>query len=178
MANAAERAAATPANESVAAPERLARRLDESGARQRLARFGAARFEPAWLSLWAVAIGRSGETAQPAPAAWLLASSLTPRALLWPEALAFDEAACGDENWLCGGDCPTAASFETLWLWERLARPRRWGLRVQPATCRPVALPLWLGYHDGRHTRLIVLSGVSGEPLASLKPAVLAGFSR
>ncbi|WP_110670727.1 hypothetical protein [Salinicola halophilus] len=159
------------------APARLARRLDAKGARRRLARFGAARFEPAQITLWAVAIGGTSANPVSAPAAWLLASSLTPRALLWPGTLAFEDGPGSvDEHWLPGGDCPSATTFERLWLWERLARPRRWGLRVQSDTCRPVALPLWLGYHDGRRTRLIVLSGVSGEPLASLKPAVLAGL--
>ncbi|WP_110648873.1 hypothetical protein [Salinicola peritrichatus] len=152
---------------------RLARRLDVSAARAKLERFGAQRFEPAWLSLWAVAIGRPAQ----APRAWLMAAEHTPRALLWPGALPAQSTDAEDGTALLdGGDCPSTAEFERWWLWERLARPRRWPLRVQPQTRCAVQLPLWLGYRDGRQVRLIVLSGLSGEALGALKPAVLAAL--
>ncbi|WP_110634215.1 hypothetical protein [Salinicola salarius] len=172
---------------------RLPRRVNATDAEPRLRRFGAERFEPAWLSLWAVAIGREAAT----PLAWLLAAENLPRALLVAGELDLQPAEDDDALALGGGQRPTVAQFERWWLWERLARPRRWSLRVQPSTMRAVELPLWLGYSQGRpgysqgrpgysqgqqsyrqrrQTRLIVLSGLSGEALGALKPAVLAGL--
>lgn len=158
---------------------RLPRRVNATDAEPRLRRFGAERFEPAWLSLWAVAIGRGAAT----PLAWLLAAENLPRALLVAGELGLQPAEDDDALALGGGQRPTVAQFERWWLWERLARPRRWSLRVQPSTMRAVQLPLWLGYSQGRlgyrqeyETRLIVLSGLSGEALGALKPAVLAAL--
>ncbi|WP_110675869.1 hypothetical protein [Salinicola sp. RZ23] len=159
----------------------LRRRIDSTAASQRLRRYAAARFEPAWLALWAVALtARQAQT----PDAWLLGRRGLSRALLWPGALAHDtldgEAQVRSALML-GGDavgdaCPSPEAFARWWLWERLAKPRLWPLRVQPATLQRLWLPLWLGYHEGRQTRLIVLSGVSGEALGAFKPAVLAAL--
>lgn len=158
---------------------RLARQVDAAAVEPKLRRFGAARFEPAWLSLWAMAIGREEQK----PIAWLLAADNLPRALLWPGELDPRPAREDCALRLSGGPRPTRQQFERWWLWERLARPRRWSLRAQPTTLHAVALPLWLGYSQGRlgqrsrsQTRLIVISGVSGEALGGLKPAVLAGL--
>ena len=165
---------------------RLPRRVNAADAEPRLRRFGAERFEPAWLSLWAVAIGREATT----PLAWLLAAENLPRALLVAGELDLQPAEDDKALALGGGQRPTLSQFERWWLWERLARPRRWSLRVQPSTMCAVELPLWLGYSQGRpgysegredyrqrrQTRLIVLSGLSGEALGALKPAVLAGL--
>lgn len=158
---------------------RLPRRVNATDAEPRLRRFGAERFEPAWLSLWAVAIGREPST----PLAWLLAAENLPRALLVAGELDLQPAEDDKALALGGGQRPTLSQFERWWLWERLARPRRWPLRMQPATLRAVALPLWLGYspellgsRQRRPTRLVVISGVSGEALSVLKPAVLAGL--
>lgn len=159
--------------DETAPASRLPRRLGAVAAEPRLRRYGAERFEPAWLSLWAVAIGR--ETG--APMAWLLAADNLPRAMLMVGELPLHSADHDGVLALEGGRPPTLSQFERWWLWERLARPRRWSLRVQPATLRAVEFPLWLGYSPGRrHARLIVLSGLSGEALGALKPAVLAGF--
>lgn len=163
-------------------PLRLSHRLDAADVRKRLGRFGADRFEPARLTLWAMAIGKAPRS----PSAWLIGSSDLSRALLLPSARLCDEPSArrtdplGSQEALPleGGGQPSAAQFERWWLWERLAKPRRWVLRVQPETLCRVELPLWLGYRDGRRTRLIVLSGLSGEALGMLKPAVLAGFGR
>ncbi|MGM8851852.1 hypothetical protein ACS8E6_15245 [Salinicola halophyticus] len=169
----------TSEDDALASISWLPRRLDADAAEPKLRRFGAEHFEPAWLSLWAMAIGRDPER----PLAWLLAADHLPRALLIAGAL--DPRPRQDDEALVldGGRQPTRAQFERWWLWERLARPKRWSLRVQPATLRAVALPLWLGYSRGRlgagqerETRLIVLSGLSGEALGALKPAVLAGL--
>lgn len=154
----------------------LSRRLEADAARSRLARFGAHRFEPAWLPLWGIGIGISSVDVSGEADAWLLASDSTPRALLWPGTLGAGAQPPAGDMVLAGTASPAIETFERLWLWERLARPRHWRLRVRPETCRPVTLPLWLGYRDGHRTRLIVLSGVSGEPLGALKPAVLAGL--
>ncbi len=159
--------------DTTAPASRLARQLGATAAEPRLRRYGAERFEPAWLSLWAVAVGR--ETG--APLAWLLAADNLPRAMLMAGALTPHPAEHDGALVLEGGRPPTLPQFERWWLWERLARPRRWSLRVQPATLRAVEFPLWLGYSPGRrHARLIVLSGLSGEALGALKPAVLAGL--
>lgn len=166
-------------NEPFAPAPRLARQVDAAAAEPRLRRFDAERFEPAWLSLWAMAIGREGGK----PVAWLMAADNLPRALLWPGEFNPRPAQHDNALSLSGGAQPTLSQFERWWLWERLARPRRWPLRMQPATLRAVALPLWLGYSPGRlgsrqrrPTRLVVISGVSGEALSVLKPAVLAGL--
>ncbi|WP_106419288.1 hypothetical protein [Salinicola tamaricis] len=159
----------------------LRRRIDGVAASQRLRRYAAARFEPAWLALWAVAL--TANEAQ-TPDAWLLGRRGLSRALLWPGPLGHDaweyDAPAGAETRLGGetreAGCPSPEAFARWWLWERLAKPRLWSLRVQPATLQRLWLPLWLGYHQGRQTRLIVLSGVSGEPLGALKPAVLAAL--
>ncbi|WP_144076873.1 hypothetical protein [Salinicola socius] len=158
---------------------RLPRRLNAAAAEPRLRHFGAGRFEPAWLSLWALAIGREAEK----PLAWLLAAAHLPRALLIAGELNLAPPADDGVLLLDGGPRPTLSQFERWWLWERLARPRRWSLRVQPSTLRAVELPLWLGYSQGRlgygkerQARLIVLSGLSGEALGALKPAVLSGL--
>ncbi|WP_110654810.1 hypothetical protein [Salinicola halimionae] len=162
-----------------AAIPRLSRQLDAAAAKPKLRHFGADRFEPAWLSLWTLAIGREAEE----PLAWLLAADNLPRALLLPGELSLRPAENDDALVLGGGRQPTLAQFERWWLWERLARPRRWPLRLQPVTLRAVEFPLWLGYsqgrlsyRQGRKTQLIVLSGLSGEALGALKPAVLAGL--
>ncbi|WP_298847717.1 hypothetical protein [uncultured Salinicola sp.] len=160
---------------TTAPASRLPRRLGAAAAEPRLRRYGAERFEPAWLSLWALGIGReTGEAL-----AWLLAADNLPRAMLMAGALPPHPAESDGALVLEGGGPPTLSQFERWWLWERLARPRRWALRVMPATLRPVEFPLWLGYapgRSGRHARLIVLSGLSGEALGALKPAVLAGL--
>jgi hypothetical protein len=169
----------TPEDDAPASISWLPRRLDAAGAEPKLRRFGAERFEPAWLSLWAMAIGRDTER----PLAWLLAAYNLPRALLIAGALDTRPTQNDGAIVLDGGRQPAQAQFERWWLWERLARPKRWSLHVQPATLRAVALPLWLGYSQGRlgsgqghKTQLIVLSGLSGEALGALKPAVLAGL--
>lgn len=163
---------------------RLPHRLDAAGVRKRLGRFGADRFEPAGLMLWTMAIGKETES----PSAWLLGAGALPRALLLPGGTLMGDSGSGASPSatfvpgnreilrLEGGVCPSTAQFERWWLWERLTRPRRWAYRVQPSTLCRVELPLWLGYRDGRRTRLIVLSGLSGEPLGALKSTVLGAL--
>ena len=65
----------------------LRRRIDGVAASQRLRRYAAARFEPAWLALWAVAL--TANEAQ-TPDAWLLGRRGLSRALLWPGPLGHD----------------------------------------------------------------------------------------
>ncbi|MFC0266733.1 hypothetical protein [Kushneria aurantia] len=153
---------------------RLARRLSDDDARARLRRLGAERFEPARLSLWRLPVG----TEEGRPLAWLLAAETMSRALLLPDN-AEPAAPAGNAEaalMLDGGPCPSFTRFERWWLWERLARPGRWSCRVLPATPGCVELPLWLGYSGGRHTRLLVISGLSGEPLVALKSTLLASM--
>ncbi|WP_251976271.1 hypothetical protein [Salinicola avicenniae] len=154
---------------------RVARQLDAPAACSRLRSYGAERFESAWLTLWAAAIGRRGGE----PRAWLMATTVMPQALLLPHSGALE--ATGEDDGalqLDAGGPPPLAQFERWWLWERLGRPRQWALRVQPETLCAVDLPLWLGYSEGRQTQLIVLSGLSGEALGALKPAVLSALHR
>lgn len=160
----------------------LPRRLDTEAAIRRLGRLGAHAVEPARLRLWACAVSSQSDQASSAeakpakPAAWLLCHREAGRALLWPGALpdAFASAA-GDELVLAGSAAPEPGAVSRLWFWERLGKLRRWRAQVQADAPRAVMLPLWLGYVHGRGAtqRLIVISGISGEVLSALKPAVL-----
>lgn len=149
-----------------------ARVLKAPDAKRRLSRLGAVRCEPARLSLWAVGVGRDERSLT----AWLIAAEPMPRALLLPATLPASPHEAERVLTLSGGPCPATEEFQKRWLWERLAAPRRWPLRVQPASCRPIALPLWLGYGEGPSVPLSIVSGLSGEPLTALKPVVLSAL--
>ncbi|MCP1315367.1 hypothetical protein [Halomonas sp. 707D7] len=153
----------------------LERRFDEDAARARFRRIRAARFEPAWVHLWAFAVGEAFE----APSAWLLSAGDMRRPLLLSHrelpALA---AAPADGARLETGEPPAAETLAKQWLWERLARPRAWHVTLQPSPPTPLWLPCWIGYSAGDHTRIHVLSGLSGEALPQLKPVVLNAFKR
>ncbi|MCI0509751.1 MULTISPECIES: hypothetical protein [Chromohalobacter] len=141
----------------------------------RLRRLGAETFEEASLMLWAHALGRD---AHDNPAGWLLCHSRARRALLWPQSL--PQAHQADTTTvslrLAASLPPSADVVSRLWFWERMAARRHWRVALREVPSRAVALPLWLGYigarAEGRY-RLVVLSGVSGEPLPVLKRAVL-----
>lgn len=153
----------------------LARRIEDTAARQRLQRLGVQRYEPAWVEIWAFALGLANE----ATGAWLLGAQPMRRALLLTgaelPALA-DEPGPGIQ--LRSAAPPTPEALARLWLWERMATPRLWRIQVQDTPPTPLWLPCWLGYLTGRQHRMIVVSGLSGEPLPMLKPLVLSGLKQ
>lgn len=151
----------------------LTRHIDEDAAQQRLRRLGASAFEPAWVRLWAAGVGRPGGQ----PGAWLLSAQEMRRALLLVgEAL----PTCADQPeagiHIESGYPPSPAEWHRRWLWERMATPRHWRIQVLETAPTPIWLPCWLGYRGGRQHRLMVISGLSGEPLSLLKPLVLTGL--
>lgn len=153
----------------------LARKIDEDAAKRRLQRLGATACEPAWISLWAVALGLPNGT----PGAWLLCAQEMRRALL----LVGAELPANAEEpriSLCidSGLPPTPEALNRLWLWERMGTPRHWRIQVLDSAPTPIWLPCWLGYAQGRQHRLTVISGLSGEPLPMLKPIVLKGIQQ
>ncbi|WP_043530051.1 hypothetical protein [Litchfieldella xinjiangensis] len=160
----------------------LARRVETSRAIAKLRRLGATSCEPAWLKLWGFGLAQAGDSD---PLAWLLTGQDLSRALLLPggdfavgDALSAGEAVFSDELRLDDEMSPQRDDVARQWLWERLAKPRLWHTRLILAEPTPVWLPLWLGYRHGRHHRLVIVSGMSGEPLVRLKPAVLAGLAK
>lgn len=153
----------------------LVRRIDQEGAKQRLQRLGATACEPAWISLWAAGLGLPNGK----PGGWLLCIQEMRRALLLvgtelPTAAQEPDTGIKIES----GLPPTPEALNRLWLWERIATPRHWRIRVQSAALTPLWLPCWLGYTQGRQHRLTVISGLSGEPLPMLKPAILRGLEQ
>ncbi|MCK0715267.1 hypothetical protein ACFO0U_10075 [Chromohalobacter sarecensis] len=143
----------------------------------RLRRLGAETFEAASLMLWAHALGRD---ARDNPAGWLLCHPRARRALLWPQSLsqAHEAEVSTASLRLAAASPPSAEAVTRLWFWERMVARRHWRVALREVPPRAVILPVWLGYvgrgakAGGRH-RLVVLSGLSGEPLPVLKSAVL-----
>lgn len=154
----------------------LARRINEDTAKRRLQRMGATACEPAWVSLWASALGLPNGT----PGAWLLSAQEMRRALLLvgtelpAQAEKLNAEIKIDSSLLP----PTPEALNRLWLWERMATPRHWRIQVLDSAPTPIWLPCWLGYTRGRQHRLLVISGLSGEPLPMLKPIVLKGLQQ
>ncbi|CDG52516.1 MULTISPECIES: hypothetical protein [Halomonadaceae] len=153
----------------------LARRIDEDMAKRRLQRLGATACEPAWVSLWATALGLPKGT----PGAWLLCAKEMRRALLLvgtelPTQVEEPSSALNIDS----GLPPTPEALNRLWLWERMGTPRHWRIQVLDSAPMPTWLPCWLGYARGRQHRLLVISGLSGEPLPMLKPIVLRGLQQ
>lgn len=162
-------------HEARPAPLSLPWHLDEDMAMYRLRRLGAETFEAASLMLWAHVLGRD---AHDHPAGWLLCHSRARRALLWPQSLsqAHEAEATTVSLRLAAASPPSAETVTRLWFWERMVARRHWRVALREMSPRAVVLPAWLGYVGtkarGRH-RLVVLSGLSGEPLPVLKSAVL-----
>lgn len=153
----------------------LSRQIDEEAAKKRLQRLGATACEPAWVSLWAAALGLPNGT----PGAWLLCAQKMRRALLMVGAeLPAQTAAIDTELRIESGLPPTPEALNRLWLWERMATPRHWRIQVLDSAPTSIWLPCWLGYARGRQHRLLVISGLSGEPLPMLKPIVLKGLEQ
>lgn len=153
----------------------LAQRVDADTAKQRLQRLGATACEPAWVRLWAAALGLPNGT----PGAWQLSAQEMRRALLLVGAELPAQAELPDsEVKIDSGLQPTPEALNRLWLWARMATPRHWRIQVLDSTPTPVWLPCWLGYARGRQHRLLVISGLSGEPLPMLKPIVLKGLQQ
>ncbi|MCH4811212.1 hypothetical protein [Vreelandella neptunia] len=151
----------------------LTRRIDEDAAKRRLQRLGANACEPAWVGLWAAALGMPGG----ATGAWLLCTKEMRRALLLVGAeLPFNAQEPRTGVHIDSGLPPTPEALKRLWLWERMATPRHWRIQVQDSVPTPLWLPCWLGYAPGRQHRLLVISGLSGEPLPMLKSMVLKGL--
>lgn len=151
----------------------LARQIDVTAAQKRLQRLGAHACEPAWVRLWAAGLG----VADDEPGAWLLSVQEMRRALL----LVGAELPAQKEKPSAGvkidnGSPPTPKALDRMWLWERIATPRHWRTQVLDSPPVPIWLPCWLGYARGRHLRLTVISGLSGETLPMLKPIVLKGL--
>ncbi|WP_129141201.1 hypothetical protein [Modicisalibacter coralii] len=149
-------------------------RCDAQAAMARLRRLGAERFEAARLAMWAFTVALPG-----ADPVWLLCHRRLERGLLWPASLATLADDDADERLVLAAEAPPDRQrVARLWFWERLARRGLWRARLSEASPLAVSLPLWLGYAGERRGRrqLLVISGVSGEPLAALKPAVLAGL--
>ncbi|MFJ5538800.1 hypothetical protein [Vreelandella titanicae] len=153
----------------------LARRIEEDTAKRCLQRLGATACEPAWVGLWATALGLPNGT----PGAWLLCAKEMRRALLLvgvelPTQVEEPSSALNIDS----GLPPTPEALNRLWLWERMATPRHWRIQVLGSTPTPIWLPCWLGYARGRQHRLLVISGLSGEPLPMLNPIVLRGLQQ
>lgn len=163
----------------------LTRRVDEETAKRRLQRLGATACEPANVSLWAAGLGLPNGT----PGAWLLYAQDMRRGLLLvgaelptqaeePNAefkeIELKKAGINIES----GLPPTPEALNRLWLWERMATPRHWRTQVLNNPSIALWLPCWLGYARGRQHRLLVISGLSGEPLPMLKPIVLKGLQQ
>lgn len=153
----------------------LTRQIDDDTAKRRLQRLGAKACEPAWVGLWAVGLGRPAG----APGAWLLCAKEMRRALLLvgtelPTQAEEPSSALNIDS----GSPPTPEALNRLWLWERMATPRHWRIQVLDNAPRSIWLPCWLGYARGRQHRLLVISGLSGEPLPILKPTVLKGLQQ
>ena len=155
---------------------RLSRQIDEEAAKKRLQRLGAMACEPAWVSLWATPLGVPPNGT---PGAWLLSAQTMRRALLLVGAeLPTQTTAITTELEIDSGLPPTPEVLNRLWLWERMATPRHWRIQVLDKAPTPIWLPCWLGYAQGRQHRLLVISGLSGEPLPMLKPIVLKGLQQ
>ncbi|MDQ7734470.1 hypothetical protein QT231_17310 [Halomonas sp. SpR1] len=153
----------------------LFRQIDEDAAKKRLQRLGAKACEPAWVSLWAAALGLPNGT----PGAWLLYAQEMRRALLLVGTeLPAQPTTINTELRIESGLPPSPEVLNRLWLWERMATPRHWRIQVLDSAPTSIWLPCWLGYHRGRHHRLTVISGLSGEPLPMLKPIVLEGLQQ
>ena len=156
-----------------ALPLRLPRRLDALQAETRLRRLRAETFEAATLTLWAHALGARDD----APAGWLLCHARARRALLWPHALPAAPVHEGAEAELrlAASLPPSADVVSRLWFWERMVARRHWQVTLRGTPARAVALPLWLGYSPNRRGghRLMVISGLGGDALPTLKNAVL-----
>jgi len=153
----------------------IARRIDENAAKRRLHRMGATACEPAWVSLWTAPLGLSNGT----PGAWLLSTQEMRRALLLVGAeLPTQTEEPSSTLKIDSGSPPTPEALNRLWLWERMATPRHWRIQVLDSAPTPIWLPCWLGYARGRQHRLLVISGISGEPLPMLKPIVLKGLQQ
>lgn len=153
----------------------LVRQIDEEAAKRRLQRLGATACEPAWVSLWAAALGLPDGN----PGAWLFSAQGMRRALLLVGTeLPTHTTAINAELKIDSGLPPTPEALNRLWLWERIATPRHW--RIQRLDREPTSiwLPCWLGYARGRQHRLLVISGLSGEPLPMLTPIVLKGLQQ
>ena len=153
----------------------LARRIDVTAAQKRLQRLGAHACEPAWVRLWATGLG----VADGKPGAWLLSAHEMRRALLLVGAelpAQIEKPRAGVK--IDSGAPPTPKALNRLWLWERIATQRHWRIQLLNSTPVPIWLPCWLGYARGRHLRLTILSGLSGETLPMLKPIVLKGLQQ
>ncbi|KIN17154.1 hypothetical protein KV699_00180 [Vreelandella titanicae] len=153
----------------------LARRIEEDAAKRCLQRLGATACEPAWVGLWAAPLGLSNGAA----GAWLLCAKEMRRALLLvgtelPTQAEEPSSALNIDS----GLPPTPEALDQLWLWERMATPRHWRIQVLGSAPTPIWLPCYLGYAQGRQHRLLVISGLSGEPLPMLKPIVLKGLQQ
>lgn len=153
----------------------LTRRVDEETAKRRLQGLGASACEPAWVSLWAAGLGLPNGM----PGAWLLYAQGIRRGLLLvgTELPVQVEEPCSDLL-IDSGLPPTPEALNRLWLWERMATPRHWRIQVLDSAPTPLWLPCWLGYTYGRQHRLLVISGLSGEPLPMLKPIALKGLQQ
>ena len=151
----------------------LTRHIDEEAAKQRLQRLGATACEPASVRLWAAGVGMPGGT----PGAWLLSAHDMNRAMLL---VGEQLPTCADQTGaginIESGVPPSSAEWKRRWLWERMATPRHWRIQVLETAPTSIWLPCWLGYRGGREHRLLVISGLSGEPLPMLKPIILKGL--
>lgn len=155
----------------------LARRIEVTVAQKRLQRLGAHACEPAWVRLWATGLGLG--VADGKPGAWLLSAHEMRRALLLVGAelpAQKDKPRAGVK--IDSSAPPTPKALNRLWLWERIATPRHWRIQLLDSTPVSIWLPCWLGYARGRHLRLTILSGLSGETLPMLKPIVLKGLQQ
>ncbi|GAB2786097.1 hypothetical protein GCM10027040_10220 [Halomonas shantousis] len=154
---------------------RLPLKVDQDRAKRRMARLGARSMELVALPLWAFAL-RDPRGRTPA---FLLACHSADRVLLWPHALPDDAAWQVAVTPLPEAEAPSPEWVMRAWLWERLTLPRRWSLKLdRSAATHPVSLPVWIGYRPGRSgMQVLLISGVGGEPLPALKPAVLAGLT-
>ena len=153
----------------------ITRQIDATAAQKRLQRLGAHACEPAWIRLWATGLG----VADGKPGAWLLSAQEMRRALLLVDAeLPAQKAKPSAGVKIDSGSPPTPEAMDRLWLWERIATQRHWRIQLLNSTPVPIWLPCWLGYARGRHLRLTVLSGLSGETLPMLKPIVLKGLQQ
>ncbi|TVP50170.1 MAG: hypothetical protein EA345_05580 [Halomonas sp.] len=154
----------------------LVRQINQHAAKQRLQRLGARACEPAWVSLWTVGLGRPNGR----PGAWLLCTQAMRRALLLvgAELPVHNEAPDTGIQIDHALPPPTPEALARLWLWERMATPRYWRIQVLGKAPEQLWLPCWLGYTGGRQHRLLVISGLSGEPLPMLKPVILRGLQQ